>query len=69
MAVYHRVYDACFMDLPVSSFVSHLSLQNINYQFAVVLCDGFPMFITGVSSVAGLIPEAVLTVFLVCNTV
>ena len=67
---YHSTYNACFMGLPVSSFVSHLSFaDSARCQFAVVLRDGFLiMFVMEVIKfpvVIGLITGILLVVFFV----
>ena len=38
----HYTYNAFFMDLPVSSFVSHSSLLTAKSVDLAVACDGFP---------------------------
>ena len=39
---YCSMYNAFFMDLPVSSFVTHSSLLTARSVDLVVACDGFP---------------------------
>ena len=39
---YSSAYNAFFMDLPVSSFVSHSSLLTMKSVDLAVACDGFP---------------------------
>ena len=41
LLAYRRIYNAFFMDLPVSSFVSHLSLLTAKVVDLVVASDGF----------------------------
>ena len=40
--IYHSTYNAFFMDLPVSSFVSHSSLLTAKSVNFVIARDGFP---------------------------
>ena len=42
LLAYHSTYIALFMDLPVSSFVSHLFLLTVKSIDLAVACDGFP---------------------------
>ena len=65
------MYNAFFMDLPVSSFVSHSSLLTAKSVNLAVACDGFPLkeklpvfFI-----VAILIVEVLFEQFLIHTTV
>ena len=69
--VYHSTYNAFFMDLPVSSFVSQSSLLTAKSADLAVAHDGFPsqwkssiFFI-----VATLIAEVLFEQFLVCTAV
>ena len=39
---YRSMYNAFFMDLPVSSFVSHSSLLTVKSVYFAVAHDGFP---------------------------
>ena len=39
---YHSAYNEFFMDLPVSSFVSHSSVLTVKSVDLVVARDGFP---------------------------
>ena len=43
LLAYHSTHNAFFMDLPVSSFVSHSSLLTAKGVNLVVACDGFPL--------------------------
>ena len=40
---YRSTYNAFFMNLPVSSFVSHSSLLIVKSVNLAVACDGFPL--------------------------
>ena len=42
LLAYHSTYNAFFMDLPVSSFVSHSSLLTAKSVDLAIACDGFP---------------------------
>ena len=42
LLAYHSTYNAFFMDLPVSSFVSHSSLLTAKSVDLVAASDGFP---------------------------
>ena len=42
LLAYQRMYNAFFMDSPVSSFVSHLSLLTAKGDDLAVEQDGFP---------------------------
>ena len=42
--VHHSTYNAFFMDLPVSSFVSHSSLLTVKSVDLEVAHDGFPLY-------------------------
>ena len=68
---YRSTYNALFVDLPVSSFVSHSSLLTAKTVNLVVARDGFPLkqkssvfFI-----VATLIAEVLFEQFLIHNAV
>ena len=43
LLAYHSTYNAFFMDLPVSSFVSHSSLLTVKGVDLAVARDGFPL--------------------------
>ena len=43
LLAYCSTYNAFFMDLPMSSFVSHLSLLTGKGVDLAVACDGFPL--------------------------
>ena len=42
LLAYCSMYNVFFMDLPVSSFVSHSSLLTVKSVDLVIACDGFP---------------------------
>ena len=42
LLAYRSMYNALFMDLPVSSFVSHSSLLTANSVELAIARDGFP---------------------------
>ena len=42
LLAYRSTYNAFFMDIPVSSFVSHSSLLTVKSVDLVVVRDGFP---------------------------
>ena len=68
---YHSAYNAFFMDLPVSSFVSHSSLLTAKSFDLAVVCDGFPLkqksFVFFI--VATLIAEVLFEQFLIRTAV
>ena len=43
LLAYHSTYNVFFMDLPVSSFVSHSSWLTVKSVDLAVACDGFPL--------------------------
>ena len=43
LLAYRSTYSAFFMDLPLSSFVSHSFLLTVKSIDLVVACDGFPL--------------------------
>ena len=64
---YRSTYNAFFMDLPVSSFVSHSSLLTGKGVDLVVACDGFPskQKLSAFFIVAILIAEVLFKEFLI----
>ena len=68
---YRSTYNAFFMDLPVSSFVSHSSLLTAKSVDLVVARDGFPSKwkLSVFFIVATLIAEVLFEQFLICTAV
>ena len=71
LLAYCNTYNAFFMDLPVSSFVSHSSLLTVKSVDLAVARDGFPLkWKSSVFSiVATLIAEVLFKQFLIRNAV
>ena len=71
LLAYHSTYNTFFMDLPVSSFVSHSSLLTAKSVDLAVACDGFPskQKLSVFVIVAILIAEVLFKQFLICTTV